>query len=227
MIPWLYTGILALLMAFVAFSTVRSGMLLRQWTPPFNLLLTWPDNIFRLALIGFCVLLGLRAGPGAAQLGWVADRLGVELLWGVEAGVALAVVLSVAGWLVVRRWGPEVYSDKMIQCIMPANRGEWAGVLLALLPAAAVEELLFRSLPLGGLTWLVSPWWLMWPLAVFFGALHWPQGWWGVAGTTLAALILSALFLLSGSIWPPLMAHYLMNVSQLLLAKWTGVRPTR
>ena len=110
---------------------------------------------------------------------------------------------------------------------LPASGREWAGVLMALVPAAALEELLFRSLPLAGLTWLVSPWWLLWPLALLFGFLHWPQGWWGVVGTALAAMALSALFLVSGHIWVPLIAHYTMNVLQLVLAARMGVRPLR
>jgi len=100
-------------------------------------------------------------------------------------------------------------------------------VLMALLPAAALEELLFRSLPLGGLTWLVPPWWLMWPLALFFGLLHWPQGAWGVVGTTLAAIVLSLLFLATGSIWAVLAAHYIFNVLQIVAAQWMGLQPLR
>ena len=136
-------------------------------------------------------------------------------------------ILTGAGWAVERRWGAEVASTRLIRCILPINRREWVGVLLALLPAAALEELLFRSLPLGGLTWLVPPWWLMWPLALFFGFLHWPQGAWGVVGTTLAAIVLSLLFLATGSIWAVLAAHYVFNVLQIVAAQWMGLSPLR
>ena len=54
---------------------------------------------------------------------------------------------------------------------------------------------------------------LLWPLALLFGALHRPQGGWGVVGTTLAAFALALLFLLTGGIWAPLAAHYVMNVT--------------
>jgi membrane protease YdiL (CAAX protease family) len=111
--------------------------------------------------------------------------------------------------------------------MMPINRKEWAGVLLALLPAAALEELLFRSLPLGGLTWLISPWWLLWPLALLFGLLHWPQGGWGVTGTAITAVVLSLLFLGTGSIWVPLAAHYTMNTFQFAAAKLSGIESLR
>jgi hypothetical protein len=69
------------------------------------------------------------------------------------------------------------------------------------------------------------PAWLIWPLALFFGLLHWPQGAWGVVGTTLAAIALSVLFLVTGSLWPPLAAHYVLDVSQVVVAKWMEMKP--
>jgi membrane protease YdiL (CAAX protease family) len=216
-----------LLMVMVAAGTLHSGLLLRHWTPSFNLLLTWADNVLRLVLIALCVILGVWLGPGAAKLGWSSGGLPTELAWGGLAGLLMTGVFGVAGWLAVRFWGEEIYSNKLVQCILPLNSREWAGVLAALLPAAALEELLFRSLPLAGLAWLLPPWWLLWPLSLFFGLLHWPQGWWGVVGTTLAGIALSLLFLITNSLWAPLAAHYVMNVSQIVLARWSGMRPLR
>ncbi len=227
MTPYLFVSITLLLMLFVAAGTVRSGLMLRDWLPPSNLLLSLPDNLLRLALVGLCVWLGVRLGPGPAALGLATGTIPGDLALGFAAGLFLAASLGAAGNLAVRRWGQGVYSNRLVQCILPVDAREWPGVLAALFPAAGLEELLFRWLPLAGLAWLISPWWLLWPLAVFFGLLHWPQGWWGVAGTFLAAIYLSLLFLITGSIWPPLIAHYLMNVSQLLLAKATGLRPLR
>jgi membrane protease YdiL (CAAX protease family) len=43
----------------------------------------------------------------------------------------------------------------------------------------------------------------------------------------LAAILLSLLFLATGSIWPPLAAHYMMNGLQVAVAVRTGVRPLR
>jgi membrane protease YdiL (CAAX protease family) len=219
-------GLLAL-MALVAISTARTGRLLRTWTPPFNPLLNLLENALRLGLIGTCIVLGYVFGPGPAALGWQTSHIGRDLVVGVSFGFAMAGVFALLGRAAVRRWGPEVYDDRILRCILPVSRREWLGVALALLPAAALEELLFRSLPLGGLTWLIAPYWLMWPLALFFGLLHWPQGGWGVTGTALAAIIFSLLFLVSGSIWPPLAAHYVMNVLQVAFAVRVGVRPLR
>lgn len=227
--PWIFAAGVAALIAFVSTMTVRSGLALRTWTPRSNLLLSLPDNVVRLVLVALCLLLGLTVGPGPEALGWsrTAAQLGQDLALGVALGLLFAASLNLGGRLAVRRWGPEVFSTKLLQCMLPISRREWAGVLLALLVAATLEELLFRSLPLGGLAWLVPPWWLFWPLALLFGLLHWPQGGWGVAGTAIAAVLLSLLFLATGSIWAPLAAHYTMNVFQFVLAKLSGVEPLR
>ena len=216
---------LTVMLALVAAGTVRTGRLLRTWTPPFNPLLSLPENALRLGLIGLCIALGYVFGPGPVALGWQTTHLGRDLAVGAALGVAMAGFFALTGQAAVRRWGPEVHDDRVLRCILPNARREWPGVTLALLPAAALEELLFRSLPLGGLAWLIAPQWLMWPLALFFGLLHWPQGGWGVTGTTLAAIMLSLLFLATGSIWPPLAADYVMNVLQVAVAVRTGVRP--
>jgi membrane protease YdiL (CAAX protease family) len=223
----LFLAGLVALMALVAVSTVRTGRLLRTWTPPFNPLLSLPENAVRLALIAVSIGLGLAFGPGPAALGWQTTHIWRDLALGAAFGAAMAGFFALAGGAAVRWWGPEVYDDRLLRCILPVTRRERPRVALALLPAAALEELLFRSLPLGGLTWLIAPHWLMWPLALFFGLLHWPQGEWGVAGTTLAAIILSLLFLATGSIWPPLAAHYMMNLLQVAVAVRAGMRPLR
>ena len=183
--------------------------------------------MLRLVLVGASVGWGMWAGPGAEALGLQTAHLGRDLITGLIVGLALAWVVNAAGRAAVRHWGPQVFSSRMIRYMVPANGREWVGVLLALLPAAALEELLFRSLPLGGLGWLLSPWWMLWPLALVFGLLHWPQGGWGVVGTVFAGVVLSLLFLATHSIWAPIAAHYLMNVHQLLSARAAGAMTSR
>jgi membrane protease YdiL (CAAX protease family) len=222
---WLFLACLALLMAVVAIGTVRTGRLLRVWVPPRNLLLSWPEALSRVLLVILCLALGIGLGPGAAGLGLSIEDLPADLALGFLAGLALSGLIALAGQLVIRRWGQDVYDPRLVRAIMPADRREWIGVLLVFLPAALGEELLFRALPLAGLTWLIAPQLLLWPISLFFGLLHWPQGGWGVTGASLAALLLGALFLITGSIWAPLAAHYTMNVVQLALAARSGLRP--
>jgi len=225
---WLFATSLGGLMAFVVFVTYRSGQLLRAgWLPSTNLMLSWPDNLVRLGLIVACVGVAVLWGPGAQALGWSLAYLGQDLAWGALAGLILTLVIAVSGRAIERRWGGKLTDDRLARYILPTNACEWIGVCVAMLPAAALEELLFRSLPLGGLSWLMPPWWLMWPLALLFGLLHWLQGAWGVFGATLLAVAFSLLFLASGSLWTTIAAHYVFNLGQLIVAHRSGLQPLR
>jgi len=224
---WVFALITASLIALGAVSSWRAGQVLARFTPPHNLLLDPVDNVVRLAAIGLVFFIGARLGPGPEALGWSLNRLPRDLSIGLVVGLGLALALNAAGQLAERRWGPEVTSTRLVQCMLPVNGREWVGVALALVPAALLEELVFRSLPLGGLSWLVSPWLLLWPLALLFGLLHWPQGGWGVAGAALAAVCLSFVFLITGSLWAALMAHYVMNMHQIIAARRQGLPPLR
>jgi membrane protease YdiL (CAAX protease family) len=223
----LFVAALTFLMLGLGLATFYSGRLLRRFIPPENVLLTLPDNVARLLLILLCVALGLWLGPGPAGLGWPLGRLSRDALVGIAAAAVLAPVFDWAGNAAVRRWGREVYDNRLLRAIVPINRAEWIGVVLALLPAALLEELLFRSLPLGGLSWVISPWVLMWPLSLLFGLMHASQGQWGVVGTALMGLMLSVLFLWTGSIWSAVVAHWLLNVVEVTLAQRQGLRPLR
>ncbi|MGC8780633.1 MAG: CPBP family intramembrane glutamic endopeptidase [Anaerolineae bacterium] len=227
-VAWLFVGALTLVMGLVAFATYRSGRLLREgWLPPANPLLSPADNLVRLGLILICIALGYAWGPGSQALGWGATALGRDLGLGAAAGLLISGLICGVEQILLRCRVADLYDDRVMRSILPANRREWIGVVVALLPAALLEELLFRSLPLGGLSRSIAPWTLMWPLALLFGLLHWPQGIWGVFGTTMVALALSALFLISGSLWTTLAAHYLINLLQLLIATQRGMRPLR
>lgn len=240
---FLFTVILVFLMLALGVATWYSGRLLRTFVPPQNLLLTIPDNVLRLGLILLCLALGTWLGPGPAALGWETGHFLRDLALGTAAAAVLAPVLSWAGAAAERRWGADIYDKRLLRAIVPANRREWLAVVLVLLPAAALEELLFRSLPLGSLPWLASPWmlaspdtaasmmaspWVIaWPLSLLFGLMHASQGPWGIVGTALMGLVLSALFLLSGSIWVPIVTHWLLNATELTLAQRNGLRPLR
>ncbi|MCU0510047.1 MAG: CPBP family intramembrane metalloprotease [Anaerolineae bacterium] len=223
----LFAALLAVLMVGLGAATAQSGRILRRFTPPVNLLLSLPDNLLRLFLIALCFGLGIFLGPGADALGWSLDHFLRDASLGVLVGLLLAPVLQLATTAAVRRWGDEVYDNLVLRAIVPVNRGEWLGVAVALLPAALLEELVFRSLPLAGLTWLISPWVLMWPLALVFGLLHWTQGPLGVVGTTFLGLFLSALFLWTGSLWTVVFAHWALNLVQVTFAWQQGLRPLR
>ena len=206
------------LTVFVAWATHRSAVMLKQAAVDYNLLLLPAENLLRVGLIVICLLLGWVSGLPRQQFGWVSYAPLVDVAIGLGVGIAIQVSLNALTYWAIRRFGPGIYSPKVILSILPRTRDEWAPVLLALFPAVLVEELLFRSLLLGGLSLFFPVSVLVIGTALLFGWMHSPQGLLGMLMTAAVSILLAALFLWRGSLLPPLMAHYLVNVLQLVIA---------
>lgn len=214
---------MVLLLAFISVATYRTGQLLKVWRPEENLLLVPIENLARLGMIGLAVALGLIGGRGPAALGWLPAAPVADTLLGLLIGPLIAlVILPPTLW--VRRRHPEWYSDVVLQTIRPRRPREWPAVVLALLPVAVLEELIFRSLLLGGFAPYVNVVFFAVAASIFFGLLHRPQGEWGVAVVTVVGLVFSALFLWRHSLLLVVIAHWSANVTQLILAEWFGER---
>ncbi len=216
------TGALGLL-AFLCWATYRSGLMLHEVDIPFNILTAPPEVLVRLALIAVCVGLGLVSGLPGAQLGWTSADPALDVALGLAMGVLIQVPLTlIATWAIraeaLARWRFRLYNPRVVLLILPRNRRQWLTVPLALVAAVVLEELLFRSLLVGGLS-VMAPWPVLAAgFAVVFGLVHWPQGVLGVLATAVAGFVLAGLFIVRGSLLPPLVAHYAVNVVQLMLA---------
>jgi membrane protease YdiL (CAAX protease family) len=211
---WLFVAGALLLAVVIAYNTVLSGQLLRRWHPTRNLLLLPGENLLRLVLILICWGLGWLSGLDRRQLGWLWPEgwapVVAALLW----GVALALVFAGSTVWLVRRTGQRFYSPVVVQAILPRDRRELILVCLAMGPVVLLEELLFRSLLVGGLAPVVPLPLLVIGWSVTFGLLHSPQGRWGMLGASLAGALLSWLFLKDGTLLTPLVAHYMTNIVQ-------------
>ncbi|NOX63986.1 MAG: CPBP family intramembrane metalloprotease [Chloroflexi bacterium] len=216
--PILFFLGLAILLTFISFATYRTGQLLKEWEPEENLLLSPFENGMRLVLVGLCFGLGLLSGQEAAVLGWTPTQPWKDAAIGLAIGAAIPLVL-LPPTLWVQRHRPEWHSDVVLRSIRPRNRGQWPAVLLALLPVALLEELIFRSLLLGGLSPYVNVAFFAVAVSIYFGLLHLPQGEWGVIGVTLVSLLLSGLFLWRASLLLVVIAHWTANVGQLALTE--------
>lgn len=213
----LAVGSLALL-AMIGVTTYRTALLLRQAPLPFNPLLLPLENLVRLLLIGFGLALGASSGLAKTHLGWSPQEPLVDAGLGAATAALLVVPLNLAAAWAIARYGKALYSPLVLLSILPKSAGEWALVLLALLPAVFLEELLFRSLLVGGFSAWLGPWLPALLFSLIFGLLHIPQGPLAVAATALVSALLSWLFLWRGSLVAPLVAHYLLNLLQLLHA---------
>lgn len=203
------------LLAFISWATYQSGRLLQESPPDFNLLLSLPENGLRLLLVGACLVLGLLGDVGPARLGWQAPQPLLLLGQGLLLGWAMQWCLSQAVRRAVALLGKDVYSPLVLRNILPKNRQEAVLVALAFIPAVLMEELLFRSLLLGGFSIFFNPWLLAVTLSMLFGFLHLAQGGLAMVATSLVGFVLSGSFLLSGSLLVPFTAHYVINLLQL------------
>ncbi|HEY64142.1 MAG TPA: CPBP family intramembrane metalloprotease [Caldilineae bacterium] len=206
------------LLALVVVGALRTAQLLRHWRPDRNLLLLPAENLLRGVLVLCAIGLGLLSGLPPERLGWRSLDLVGDILWGVGIGGFLAVVIYLGTQWAVRRWGDHLYDAFIVRNITPRSASEWPLLLGALLLAVTTEELLFRSLLLGGLSPPLPFWPLAFVLAICFGVVHLPQGRLAVAVTTLAGLLFAWLFLTRRSLWASLVAHYVANGLQLWIS---------
>ena len=206
------------LSVFLGYGTFATARLLRTWQPERNLLLLPQENALRVLLAAGCVGLGLLSGVGPAVLGWRWQNWPRDALLGLGVGLALALGFYAATRLLLRLGGGRFYSPSVLEILLPRDRREFWLVLLAFAPSVLLEELLFRSLLIGGLTPLATPLALVIGMGVAFGLLHSPQGAWGMAGAGLAGIVFGLLFVQTGSLVAPLAAHYVAKSVQIGIA---------
>lgn len=167
------------------------------------------SSIAALWLIGTaCWFVGTREG-GAAALGLVG--LPVARLLGWTAGLTLAAlaVIGLFHWLGSRVGAPDT---TLLRQLLPETREEKGIFVLLSVAAGSGEELAYRGYvipllaPILGLTGAVTV------STVVFGIMHGYQGTMGILRTTLMGGVLAGGFLASGSLWPPILAHTLIDV---------------
>jgi membrane protease YdiL (CAAX protease family) len=207
------------LLAGLAWATYQSGRLLRSIPLRENLLLAPVENGVKLALVGLCVGLGLLSGVAPAHLGWTLEHPSRDLAIGLAVGLVVPFAVNRLTLWAIARWGKGVYSPVVIRNIIPRTRRDWLLVPAAMLLAVLLEEILFRSLLLGGLGAVVPPLLLVVPLGIIFGWMHGPQGPLGVLVAGALGIGLSLLFLWTGGLLAPLVAHYRINALQLVRAR--------
>ena len=203
----------------LAWATYQSGRLLRAVPVRENLLLAPVENVVKGALVLLCIGLGALSGATPGRLGWTLDNGWRDLGLGIILGLATQLAANGITSLAIKVWGKGIYSPVVMKNIMPRTRPEWLLVPAALGLAVLLEELLFRSLLIGGLSVAVPVPILLVGFSAIFGLMHSPQGMLGVALTGVLGLWLSLLFVWSGGLILPLTAHYVINFLQLLKAQ--------
>jgi membrane protease YdiL (CAAX protease family) len=147
------------------------------------------------------------AALGATPANWLS-----ELAVGGALGVGLYLVNEV-GSRAAGAIGIET-PDQLRESLAPDSTGGWVVLLAVVLPTIAVfEEFLFRAALVGALStgFSLSPWLLAFLSSVAFALGHGAQGALGMAVTGGLGLVLAGAFILTGSLFVVVVAHYLIN----------------
>lgn len=167
------------------------------------------------------------SGVDAARVG-----LGAPRSWWISAGGAVVVAaFMIWSGLALRRRAAEL-RDKMRNragaLLLPETNEEAKWFAAVCLCGGIGEELGYRGfLFFYALTWVPSLTALELVLAtsICFGIAHVYQGWRGVVATTVAGLVMGALYVATGNLLLPVVAHILGNMRAVLIF-WTPARDT-
>ena len=96
--------------------------------------------------------------------------------------------------------------------ILPSTPGEYRWFLALSLTAGICEELLFRGYFFAVTAPYVTVFGSLVISAAIFGIGHLYQGWRGVLQTALVGLALGAIYLLTGTLFWPMLLHFLIDV---------------
>jgi CAAX protease family protein len=142
---------------------------------------------------------------------------------------AVLVLLSVAGLGLVllleqRGWWPK--ESEMVQLLLPQNRREKLWAFLGLAPTAGLcEEFLYRGFLLAEVTaWFHSAVWGVVISSIAFGCAHFYQGLNGMVRAGLLGALLAWPVVQTGSLYPSMTAHFLIDAVALL---WLGPKFVR
>jgi len=169
--------------------------------------------------------IGLRVGwgeLGAETMGLGPASWGLVLAW--TAGLFLAALLLLWAFLFFRKVAGIRESPLLVQ-LLPRTGAEKTLFVFLSFAAGVGEEIAYRGYLIPALTLLLG--W-EWGAAILssavFGLLHAYQGWLGIARTAALGLVLAASFILSGVLWPAILAHAILDLIVGLVLGETFVR---
>lgn len=195
-----------------AASYVVGGGLLQLWQPEAGLIL---GQVLFLAAPAFLMARALRMDPRRLLSLERGDRrqLGWGLLLGLATWLPVGLYVELQSYVVPL---PEGYEEAFAAQVIPDSP---AALVLALVAFALTpgicEELLFRGAILGLLRTGLRDRWAVLISAALFGLLHADP--FRVAPTALLGLLLGAVVVRTGSLWPAIALHIAHNATLLSL----------
>ncbi|WBU38037.1 CPBP family intramembrane glutamic endopeptidase [Homoserinibacter sp. YIM 151385] len=161
----------------------------------------------------------LREAREPTWIAWPVAQLGTPPGVAVAAGLGILVLAAlVVPVLALRGKVDEIPAVGDVGALLPRTRGElrWGAALGA--NAGVVEELLFRLALPALLFGVLGDGLLAFGIAaVLFGLLHLYQGWTGVLATTALGLVMTLVYVVTGSILWPILLHAAIDLRSLVL----------
>jgi membrane protease YdiL (CAAX protease family) len=172
-----------------------------------------------LAAAGLGVVLLSRGGMAA--VGFRLVGLAAFAGWGMLLAAVTVAGLGLVIFLENRGWWPE--EPETVHLLMPETRREKLWAVFAVAPTAALcEEFLYRGFLMATLAgWFNSAGWGLVAASAAFGLAHTYQGAGGVARAGVLGALLAASVLRTGSLYPAMLAHFLIDAAALV---WLGPR---
>lgn len=155
-----------------------------------------------------CWLVGARAG-GPSALGFVAIPALPLVAWSLGLTVA-GLLLIVVFHGIARSVG--VLDSDLLEQLLPRTARERRVFALLSMAAGTGEELAYRGYAIPVLTPLLGVAGAAILSTVVFGVIHAYQGILGIVRTGLMGGVLAWGFLATGSLWPPIIAHTLIDL---------------
>jgi membrane protease YdiL (CAAX protease family) len=157
--------------------------------------------------------------------GFAAPPWRLTLEWAVAIAMVASLALSVVIFCEGRGWLPR--ESELVYLLIPGTPRERVWAVLIIAPTAAVcEEFLFRGFLLTQANdWMHSLLWAWAVSSVAFALAHFYQGWSGMTRAGLLGALLAYPVVRSGSLYPSMLAHWMIDTVALLwLGRWMIAR---
>jgi len=181
----------------------------------------------------------LSSGAMILGIGWVGTMVGRGEVGFEAMGIASAPVGLVASWALglssaalillfafrVFRKAAGIRESPLLVQLLPKTGKEKILFVFLSCAAGVGEEIAYRGYLIPALTLLLGwDWGAALLSSAAFGLLHAYQGWLGMARTAALGLILAASFIVSGLLWPAILAHAILDLIAGLVLGETLVR---
>lgn len=206
-LPWVDGALLAFLLVLLPVLSVVQARMLDD--VEVERMPAYVSSIVSLAALG-----GVAWAVGSRHQGSGAVGL-VALPWGAFLGWTVALVVAGLAATAAFRWlgvVVDLREEPLLRALMPRSPRERGTFAVLSLAAGVGEELAYRGYVIGVLSGVIGTFGAAVVSTVVFGVLHVYQGILGMARTAVLGGLLAGVFLLSGSLWPPIAAHAVLDI---------------